>query len=511
MYISDPINWLAPPNFTTQVQHNMPILPWVSIQRDALDQVEPDYPTDACLRRVVHQLHYEGMRGETIKNLADYAKLYKTRITKEVTVKMPDLRLPAPPDANFLENVKQFQDRNEHIRLAAGERWINNMVKMSMSNVSKHDYPVPVCPTTRNNIRNKLPSETQSNDLDLAQKLLNANLAKNTRKTNNSVQRTLTSLITGRDPFASPRSGDKELLLLRLIQQKPNLAASSVQQYMKTYNSILLSKGISPPPDTTVFKQLLQGFKNKDFNPRLAAAQPKRQAHTKETLALLAHALASMGPDRKNLWTELRVQALFTATLLAFWGCARLSDLCGAEKSGYSVRTTLLEKDFTLMKENGEIVGLEIFFGSEKVPHLAGSRVQLPKIPVGNLQRLCPVAAYIRYQKMKRILRPQASAPWLIDAGGHPITQRNLTTWLDLAIEKSFSNTDQIHHLRRLRGHSFRAALPTHMQNMGDTLTAEEKKLMGRWMSDSAYKLYCKNKTSRMNAAKRVINNLQNS
>ena len=161
------------------------------------------------------------------------------------------------------------------------------------------------------------------------------------------------------------------------------------------------------------------------------------------------------------------------------------------------------------MKENGKVVGLEVFFGSEKVPHLAGSRVQLPKIPLGNLQQLCPVAAYIKYQKMKQSLKPRASAPWLIDAGGQPILQRNLTAWLDLAIEKTFGNTQQIHYLRKLRGHSFRAALPTLMQNMGDTLTAEEKKLMGRWLSDSAYQFYCKNKTSRMHAAKRVINNLQ--
>ena len=456
----------------------------------------------------MHHFWYEGLRGEVIRDIDDYTQLYPDRIKKEVPPKTPELKLVAPPGAEYFPSIARYTQKKEHNRLVTGERWINSRVKTVMTHATKHHGHVPACTQTHTNIQRQLPPETAPADLDLAQTLLKSNLARNTRKHNNSVQRSLAAMIPERDIFADPKPGDKELLALRLMQNKPHLESSSLKQYLKTYNSILLDKGWDSPTDTHLFKRILKGHENRNFNPREKAAQPKRQAHTTETLALLAHALNAMGPTNGGPWQQLRIQALFTAAMTAFWACARLSDLCGAEKTSYSTSTTLLEKDFTLMYDNGQIIGLEIFFGSEKVPHLEGSRVQLPKIPPGPLQQLCPVAAYLRYQKLKKILRPQASAPWLIDSDGQPILQRNLTAWYDAAVERTFGSTALIHILRKLRGHSFRSALPTQMQAMA--LTPEEKKLMGRWLSDEAYRLYCKNKTNnRMSIAQQVINSLQ--
>ena len=506
--MSPPITWLPPPSF--QGEHPMAILPWVSLYQDPLSQETLTYPTDACLQRAMHHFWCEGIRGEVIRDIENYTQLYPDRIKKEQPAKTPELKLVASPGAEYFPSVALYMEKKEHNRLVTGERWINSRVKTTMTHATKHHGHVPPCSQTYTNIQNRLPPETAPADLDLAQKLLKSNLARNTRKHNNSVQRTLTTLIPERDIFANPKPGDKELLTLRLMQKKPHLAASSLKQYLKSYNSILLDKGLDSPTDTHLFKRIIKGHENRNFNPREKAAQPKRQAHTTETLTLLAHALNAMGPTNGGPWQQLRVQALFTAAMIAFWACARLSDLCGAEKNSYSTRTTLLEKDFTLMFEEGQVTGLEIFFGSEKVPHLEGSRVQLPKIPPGPLQQLCPVSAYIRYQKLKKNLHPQASAPWLIDFDGQPILQRNLTPWYDAAIEQTFGNTALIHILRKLRGHSFRSALPTQMQSMA--LTPEEKKAMGRWLSDEAYRLYCKNKTNnRMNIAQQVIDSLQNS
>ena len=81
---------------------------------------------------------------------------------------------------------------------------------------------------------------------------------------------------------------------------------------------------------------------------------------------------------------------------------------------------------------------------------------------------------------------------------------------MDLAIEHVYQDSLYIDALRRLRGHSFRSALPTHMQAMGEELTLEEKKLMGRWFTEQAYALYCKDKTqNRLNIAHIVAKHLQ--
>ena len=512
VFMSKPIAWLAPTNFPGPANIGLPIIPWLSMQQDPFDQTDADLPTDACIRRIIHYMRCEGLRGEKIPNMDSYIEKWVPRLKKEASFKIPVLRLVVPDGEHLYPTMEHFLTQKEHNRIAAGEpasKRINSKVTLVATNKTKHDHALPLCPTIRSNIMGKLPSETKDLDLDLAQNLLQSNLARSTRKHNNSVQKTLSAMIPERNLFTHPKPGDKELLLLRLTRLKPHLATSTIEQYLKTYNSILLDKGLESSPDSALLQKMRRGLRNKDFNPRLTAQKPKRQAHTTETLSLLTHALASMGPRKQGPWEELRVQALFTAALIAFWGCARLSDLCGAQPSEYSMKTTLLEKDFSLMYENGKVTGLEIFFGSEKVQRLNGSRVQLPKIPQGPLQKLCPVNAYLQYQKLKRPLRPRASAPWLIDHTGKPILQRNLTPYFDQAINKTFGHTKHIQFLRKLRGHSFRAALPTHMQAMGEELTPEEKKLMGRWLSEAAYRRYCKNKTSRLNTAKLVVNNLQ--
>ena len=155
------------------------------------------------------------------------------------------------------------------------------------------------------------------------------------------------------------------------------------------------------------------------------------------------------------------------------------------------------------------MVGLEIFFGSEKVAQQAGSRVQLPRIPEGPLQQLCPVMAYAKYQQMKKHLNPRPSAPWLIDSTAKPMLQPALLNHMDYAIEKVYGNTKYMHFLKKLWGHSFRAALPTHMQNKLDIFSKEERKLMGRWLSDKGFQAYCKDATNnRLNIAQLVLDTL---
>ena len=459
----------------------------------------------------MHHVRFQASEGETIgkADFPDYQKRWLPRIKKKYPMAYSDLYLPTPQHVTVFASGQQVQDSDRSQQLKAGERRINARVSLPVNDNPKHVYPMPYSVETEANLKRVLPSEASSKDLALAQSLLHSNLAPTTRRSLKSIEKTLLSLFPERNIFKDPRPGDRALLLVRLVERKPNLAQSTQARYAKAYNSILLDKGITPPSETLVFKRFLNGLKNQNHNPRETAKIPARQAHTKQSLTLVAHALAAMGPQDKGLWHELRVQAIFTAALIAFWACARLSDLCGANANGYSLRTTLLEKDLTLMTEDNRVIGLEVFFGSEKITQLAGSRVQLPRIPDGPLKNLCPVRAYIRYQKMKAHLRQSLEAPWLIDHDGRPISHTSLTRLLDHATETVYSDSSLLHVLRKLRGHSFRAALPTHMQAMGDQLSDEEKQFMGRWLSSSAYSLYCKDKTQvRFSTAQAVVNHL---
>ena len=156
-------------------------------------------------------------------------------------------------------------------------------------------------------------------------------------------------------------------------------------------------------------------------------------------------------------------------------------------------------------------MGLEVFFSSEKIQHTEGSKVQLPTVPHGSLRKLCPVQAYKKYQQLKEPLQPRASAPWLTDDKGIPITLRTLTASIDFATTKAFRNPRHKHIFDRLHGHSFRPALATHMQQMGHVLTETEQKLIGRWESTTAFQRYRKDKsTARFTITKAITNQLNN-
>ena len=93
----------------------------------------------------------------------------------------------------------------------------------------------------------------------------------------------------------------------------------------------------------------------------------KREAYSVESLKMTSHAFNKMSNRAGGPWPDLRAQALHSLSTLCFFAVARMRDLCGAKAQEYSTRTTLLERDVTLMKDNGQVVGLQVHFRSEKI------------------------------------------------------------------------------------------------------------------------------------------------
>jgi hypothetical protein len=279
---------------------------------------------------------------------------------------------------------------------------------------------------------------------------------------------------------------------------------------MKWYGSVFRDAGKEPPPNTFLFNQLAGGLAKRQLDPRKTLQKKRRAAYSVQTLRMVGHALAQMRKRKGKPWGPIKTQAIFTATLIAFWACARTADLCGAKPKTYSKRTTLLERDVTRFEEEDGTSGLQLFFKAEKVAKKEGSFVQLPMVTEGPFTDLCPVTAYQEYQRLKKGLKPRKDAPWLIDDEGRPITQQAFLKSVNTAIKLTYGNSKYASLMKALRGHSFRAGLPTHMQRMASVLTDEERRLMGRWMTEAAHKLYCKDRAkARFRVAKKVVQDLQ--
>ena len=507
--MAKPICWVYPEGAPSTQGLGMDMMPWLALPEEA-----HPVPTDACLRRLNHHIRCEGLRGLTLtaKDISGYITSWQERIKEEETFGKPDLLLPRPLDVTVHESPKKKLASEEHARLEKGELKINDRVKMRVTDTSKHHTTASFSKEVDSNLKRAFPKEATRSDRRLAQLMIKSNLATSTRKSMTTAERTLRALIPGRNIFKHPRPGDKGLLLVKLMNQRQDLSDATKLGYIKFYGSILQDKGLQPPPDCPLFKRIATGMKKRLHNPRRKEESIKREAYSIESLKAAAHAIATMASKQRKPWDDLRVQAVYTAMVIAFWACARTRDLCGAERNTYSTRTTLCEQDLTLMKDGNQVIGLEIHFKAEKVAKDMGSRVQLPRVVGGPLEQLCPVLAYQRYQSLKAEFNQCPQAPWLIDSNGKPITQQALLRLINTAVDQAFGGTHHKEYLQKLKGHSFRMALPTHMQEMAAALTKAERKMMGRWASDEAYQRYCKDiRGPRYNTAKKVIAHLKRS
>ena len=302
------------------------------------------------------------------------------------------------------------------------------------------------------------------------------------------------------------------MLLLKLMKNRKDLADSTKLQYLRWYPVILRDKGIEPPPDTFIYNQMVSAIKKRMHDPAgRKARRSQRHAYSVESLKMTSHAFYKMSERGGGSWHDLRAQAMHALSTICFWAVCRMSDVTGAKIDEYSTKTTLLEQDLKLMEEDGEVVGLEIQFNSEKIAKDFGSTVQLPMVAAGSLTSICPVRAYMAYQKMKEPLQQEPFAPWLVDYDGKPIIQSRVAKLINQAVSKTFAGTLDEETFARLKTHSFRAALPSELHRLGSQLTIEQRQMMGRWLSRASYDRYVKNNPkNRFQVARKVLEEIEN-
>ena len=500
-----PIKWtqkLEPQTSNT----GLTMVPWLTVREPGSKP-----PPEEFLRRFLYHVTSTGYQGEQLElaKVGNYSGNWLKNLRQRPETQYPIMWLPKLQTYRMYDKLEDKERALEQQEAETGKvQRINSKYKMRVTNATKYHSKAPLTEELRKTLRESMPPETDEGELDIAQGLMNSNLAPSTRKTMKAVENKLQSLIPGRDIFQDPLPGDKSLLIVRLSKDG-KLANSTILQYMRWYGSIFRDKGREPPPETFHYERLAGGVTKAKLDPEGKQKKTKREAYSVTKLRLLGHALSKMEKSNEKAWGRIQTQGIFAATLIAFWACARTADLCGAQKDTYSKKTTLLERDFRLMKKDGKVEGLEVFFKCGKVYKEKGSKVQLPMVADGNLTDLCPVAAYLQYQEAKSALKPRQDAPWLINDKGKPLTQQAFTNAIKTAIETTYKDTEIAPLMEALKGHSFRAALPTEIQKMAEALTPEESRLMGRWLTEAAHQRYCKDEAgARYKVARKLLNRL---
>ena len=505
----EPIKWTQ--KLEPQVSNTglVPV-PWLTV-RESNDTTRYAPPPEEFLRRFLYHITSLGCQGEQLnfRETRDYSKNWLNNLKQRPETRYPPMWLPKLKTYRMYNKLQDKERALGQQKAEKGEiKKINAKYTMRVTDANKYHSKAPLTEELRKALREKMPPETDEGELDLAQGLMNSNLAPTTRRTMKAVENRLQNLIPERDIFKDPKPEDKSLLIVRLSKDE-KLSKVTVLQYMRWYGSIFRNKGVEPPPETFCYERLAGGITKVNQDSEKNQEKTKRQAYSVTKLRLLANALSHMEKNNEKNWGRVQTQGIFAATLIAFWACARTADLCGAENDTYSRKTTLLERDFKLMEKNGEIEGLEVFFKCGKVYKEKGSKVQLPMVSDGSLTDLCPVAAYLQYQEAKSTLKPRKDAPWLINDEGKPFRQQAFTNAIKTAIETTYRNTEIAPLMDALKGHSFRAALPTEIQKMADALTPEESRLMGRWLTEAAHQRYCKDEAgARYKVARRLLSRM---
>ena len=247
---------------------------------------------------------------------------------------------------------------------------------------------------------------------------------------------------------------------------KRNLAPATVATYLSGIRFCHLLKGIQSPAclDDKWINILIRGARNLRSLAPQTAKPTNRRAATLSILKLIKY------KTRSNLTTEEK-SALWCICTMAFFGSARMGELLSESKQQFDFSATLQWKD---VKDNKD--GLLILLKNPKT----GTNAQFIDIfpfPYGGL---CPVEAFENWKKdAERANLTNPNLPVFRFTSGHNISIKCLNSVLKSLLQE---NIDWNKHT--ISAHSFRAGLPSELEQFPDLLNDKEVRGWGRWASD---------------------------
>lgn len=222
---------------------------------------------------------------------------------------------------------------------------------------------------------------------------------------------------------------------------------------------------------------ILKGAANLDMAAEVPRSN-KRRAMTMPLLKHMGHRLAISG------WDEVTKQSIWTAGLVAFFGTARMGELLASEEDWVDPTSTLTWKNIKYREEDDSFL-IQIKLPKTGMPE--GEYIDIFKF---RGQGCCPVAALKKQQELQKAMgKGRQEDPVFIYPSGRFLTKdsynKALRTLLEDVVDYSKDS---------VTCHSFRAGIPSLVNQFPELVSTEEIKGWGRWSSE-AYSKYTRLKT----------------
>jgi len=287
-------------------------------------------------------------------------------------------------------------------------------------------------------------------------KLVANSLAKSTWKRYSSAQKIWTNCKKDLNLTCKEFDNDAKIAFICWCNNNTNLKSQTISMYISAINRIEKLTN-----NESALKNLLKGCKNMDSKNK--KKQKKFKSLNFQMLKLIKNKLKKSilrKTDRKSIWT---------ACVLAFWGCFRLGEILGKKKGSFDKYSDLLWKDVNIRA--GKV---RITLKSSKTSGARPVDVTLTRLPQ---KGLCPFRAMksLRHAHRKAGLFDQ-DLPVFRMEDGEVLTKKTFLEFLD-AKRVGIS------------GKSFRSGIPTLLAHLPHPPKMSLIKSAGRWKS-AAYQTY---------------------
>ena len=252
------------------------------------------------------------------------------------------------------------------------------------------------------------------------------------------------------------------------------LKMTSARAYLSSLACLHRLKGFpNHQMDDDVVRTIMRGAENLQMITP-SNRENRRRVMTVPMLRHLGHRLAGSG------WEKSAIQTIWSASLTAFFGTARMGELLSPAESWFDTTSTLTWACVQYRKETDSFM-LHIRLAKMRSPQ--GEFIDL--FPFKKIKGLCPVAALKKQWRYQKTLgKGGHEDPVFTYPSGNFVTKEAFNKALRILLKDVVDFEEDT-----ISCHSFRAGLPSLISQYPELMSLEDIKNWGRW-SGEAYAKY---------------------
>ena len=249
-----------------------------------------------------------------------------------------------------------------------------------------------------------------------------------------------------------------------------NLKTTSVKAYISALSCLHRLKGFpNHKMDDDITRAVMRGAENLQLIAPVGK-QNHRRVMTVPLLRYMGHRLANSG------WEKATIQTIWSASLTAFFGTARMGELL-APSEFWADPTCTLTWACVQYREESDSFLLHIRLAKMRSPE--GEFIDL--FPFLKIPGMCPVAALKNQWRLQKDCgHGRPGDPVFMYPSGNFVTREGFNKVLRSILEKVVDfDKDTI------SCHSFRAGLPSLISQYPELMSVDDIKSWGRWSGES--------------------------